>query len=147
MDRVFTIGFTQKSAKNFFDLLVGAGVRRVIDVRLNNSSQLSGFAKKDDLGFFLTKVADIEYCEAKDLAPSKLILSGYQKGELSWEQYEQQYVSEISRRGVERLIDASLFEGGCLLCSEHKPHRCHRRLAVEYLNSCWDQSLEIKHLY
>lgn len=89
----------------------------------------------------------IGYQELKDLAPSKAILSAYQKKELSWSQYEDLYREEIARRSVERTINESLLDNGCLLCSEHKPHHCHRRVAVDYLNSCWGSNLEIKHLY
>ncbi|MBY0341060.1 MAG: DUF488 domain-containing protein [Rhodocyclaceae bacterium] len=147
MTRILTIGFTQKSAQQFFGLLTTANVKNVFDVRLNNTSQLSGYAKKDDLSFFLSEFMGIGYQELKDLAPSKAILSAYQKKELSWSQYEDLYREEIARRSVERTINESLLDNGCLLCSEHKPHHCHRRVAVDYLNSCWGSNLEIKHLY
>lgn len=147
MTNVMTIGFTQKSAKDFFGLLTQANVQNVLDVRLNNVSQLAGFAKKGDLQFLLKEVAGIGYLEVKDLAPSKSILSQYQKGSMDWARYEQEYISEISRRRVEHLLDKTIFDHGCLLCSEHHPHECHRRLAAEYLNSCWGGTLQIRHLY
>lgn len=143
----FTIGFTGKSAEKFFQLLQRAQVKNLLDVRLNNTSQLSGFAKRDDLKFFLKEIADIDYREVKDLAPSKTILSSYQKGGLTWEKYEDLYLNEISKRSVERIIEPTWFDQSCLLCSEHEPHFCHRRLAVEYLNEKWNACLEIKHLY
>ncbi|MRR49660.1 MAG: DUF488 domain-containing protein [Rhodocyclaceae bacterium] len=142
-----TIGFTQKSAERFFELLMKQGVTHLFDVRLNNSSQLSGFAKRDDLEFFLRRIGNIEYQELKDLAPTKDILSRYQKGSIDWDAYEELYKNEIARRSVERLLTPGMLEGGCLLCSEHKPHHCHRRVAVDYLNECWGQVLEIKHLF
>ena len=143
----FTIGFTGKNAGDFFKLLLDAKVARLLDVRLNNTSQLAGFAKKDDLRYFLRAIGGIDYQEVKELAPSKLILSSYQKGGMPWEKYEDLYLNEISRRSVERLIEPKLFEQACLLCSEHEPHLCHRRLAVEYLNEKWNSQLDIKHLY
>lgn len=145
--QTFTIGFTEKNAQTFFYLLKRAGVKQLLDVRLNNTSQLAGFAKRDDLKFFLKEILDINYREVKDLAPSKAILSSYQKGGLNWEKYEELYLNEISKRSIERLIDPTWFDQGCLLCSEHEPHFCHRRLAVEYLNNKWGSPLEIKHLY
>lgn len=143
----FTIGFTEKNAERFFKLLIGADVKTLLDVRLNNTSQLAGFAKRDDLRFLLKSVANIDYKEIKDLAPSKIILSSYQKGSMPWSKYEDLYLNEISKRSVERLLDPNLFDRSCLLCSEHEPHFCHRRLAVEYLNSKWGSCLNIKHLY
>lgn len=145
--KVLTIGFTKKTAETFFRLIREAGVKTVLDVRQNNVSQLSGFAKKPDLAFFLDAVAGIGYQELRDLAPSQDILSRYQQKLLQWEQYEQEYINEIARRGVERLIDKTQLDHGCLLCSEDKPHHCHRRLAVEYLNSCWGGLLSVRHLF
>lgn len=145
--KTFTIGFTGKSASTFFHLLRNGGVKTLLDVRLNNSSQLAGFAKKEDLKFFLNEIGGIYYREVRDLAPSKIILSNYQKKNIDWKKYEELYLNEISRRAVERLVDKNWFDMGCLLCSEHEPHFCHRRLAVEYLNSQWGCSLDVKHLY
>ena len=144
---VYTIGFTNKSAAKFFSLLRSAGVRTLLDVRLNNVSQLAGFAKRDDLRFFLDELGGIAYREVKDLAPSKLILSAYQKDGMPWEKYEELYLNEIARRSVERLLEPKWFDRGCLLCSEHEPHFCHRRLAADYLNKKWGSNFEIKHLY
>ena len=144
---VFTVGFTNKSASHFFKLLKDADVKTLLDVRLNNTSQLSGFAKREDLRFFLRELIGTNYLELKDLAPSKHILSCYQKGDLDWKTYEKLYINEISKRCVERLLDPDIFDQACLLCSEHEPHFCHRRLAVEYLNTCWDSRFSVKHLY
>lgn len=143
----FTIGFTGKSAEKFFQLLKNAQVKNLLDVRLNNTSQLAGFAKKDDLKYFLKAIADIDYREVRDLAPSKGILSSYQKGGMPWDKYEDLYLNEITKRSVEKLIEPTWFDQSCLLCSEHEPHFCHRRLAVEYLNSKWNSCLIVKHLY
>lgn len=145
--KVATIGFTNKSAQHFFELLKVGGVRTVLDVRLNNVSQLSGFAKKSDLKYFLSKLIDCDYLELRDLAPEKEMLKRYQRKEWSWEVYADAYTELLARRRVERTLDAGIFEHGCLLCSEDTPHFCHRRLAVEYLNSQWDNRLKVTHLY
>lgn len=108
--RILTIGFTRKSAQQFFEFLTRAGARRVVDVRLNNVSQLAGFAKKNDLAYFLNQLCHVDYVHAPELAPTKAML-----------------------------------EDACLLCSEDKPHQCHRRLVAEYLKDHWGD-VEIDHL-
>lgn len=146
MEEIFTIGFAAKQAEEFFNLLINRNVQTVLDVRLNNKSQLSGFAKKDDLKFFLKEIGGIAYIEARDLAPEADILKRYQRKEISWEEYADRYLNLISRRNVERLIEKNQVIESCLLCSEHLPHHCHRRLAAEYLNSQWGNTLKITHL-
>jgi uncharacterized protein (DUF488 family) len=146
MDEIFTIGFTEKRASAFFDLLMRSGTKTVIDVRLNNKSQLSGFAKRDDLEYFLREIGNIGYVEARDLAPDAEMLSSYQKKGLSWDAYSDRYLNLIAKRNVERLLDKNQIFGNCLLCSEHLPHHCHRRLAAEYLNNHWGGNLKITHL-
>jgi uncharacterized protein (DUF488 family) len=144
---VYTIGFTEKSAFEFFNLLKQSSAKRLLDVRLNNTSQLAGFAKRDDLKFFLRELCGIEYIESPDLAPEAGMLKEYRNKEIDWVTYESRYVDLLVRRSVERKLDRSLLEDSCLLCSEHKPHHCHRRVAVEYLSSCWDNPLQVRHLY
>ncbi|MFZ1765179.1 MAG: DUF488 domain-containing protein [Candidatus Nitrotoga sp.] len=146
MEKLFTIGFTEKKASDFFDLLINAGIKSVIDVRLNNKSQLSGFAKRNDLQYFLREIGNIDYVEAKDLAPEPEMLSNYLKKNMSWEEYADRYLNLISKRNVERLVDKNQLAGSCLLCSEHLPHHCHRRLAAEYLNLHLGSALTISHL-
>lgn len=146
METIFTIGFTGKSASNFFRLLHEGNVKAIIDVRLNNRSQLSGFAKKDDLRFFLHEIGSIEYIEASDLAPEADMLKRYQRKEVSWDEYAERYLNLIIKRNVERIINKDQLIGSCLLCSEHLPHQCHRRLAAEYLNTQWGSNLTITHL-
>lgn len=146
MEEIFTIGFTAKRAEDFFNLLTSRNVKAVLDIRLNNKSQLSGFAKKDDLKFFLNEIGQIAYIEATDLAPEADMLKRYQRKEISWEEYADCYLNLIIKRNVERLVDKNQLVGGCLLCSEHLPHHCHRRLAAEYLNSQWGNHLKITHL-
>ncbi len=142
----FTIGFTRKSADRFFGLLKSNQIARVIDVRLNNVSQLSGFAKRDDLKFFLRMLCNADYVHVKELAPTKDILDAYKKKIITWEAYEDKFLNLISQRNIERTINKALLDRGCLLCSEHKPHHCHRRLIVEYLNQHWNSNIEVVHL-
>ncbi|VVD27447.1 DUF488 domain-containing protein [Paraburkholderia dioscoreae] len=144
---VSTIGFTNKTAENFFGLLREAGVRTLLDVRLNNTSQLAGFAKKADLKFFLSELLDASFVELGDLAPEKEMLKQYQDKKLTWDSYANAYTELLAKRRVESNLDIALFDHGCLLCSEDKPHHCHRRLAVEYLNSRWDNILKVSHLF
>ena len=146
MEKIFTIGFTKKRASEFFGLIKNAGIKTVIDVRLNNKSQLSGFAKGDDLKFFLHELGNIAYVEAKDLAPEADMLSSYLKKDMNWEEYADRYLNLIAKRNVERLLDKNEIVGSCLLCSEHLPHHCHRRLAAEYLNTQWGSTITISHL-
>ena len=133
----FTIGFTKKSAKSFFTKLHDAGVVRLVDVRLNNSSQLAGFAKRDDLEFFLKGLYDIEYLHLPELAPTKCILDEYKKNKGDWSVYEREFLELMDKRSIQTSVPRELIEGGCLLCSEHLPEQCHRRLVVEYLARHW----------
>ncbi len=132
---LFTIGFTKKTAEEFFTLISGAGVKRIIDTRLNNVSQLSGFAKRKDLEYFLKEIADIEYIHILDLAPTKDILDNYKKKKGDWKTYETSFLELMKKRQIEKKISSEILDGGCLLCSEAKPHNCHRRLVAEYLNN------------
>ncbi|MCT7984223.1 DUF488 domain-containing protein [Laspinema sp. A4] len=142
---LFTIGFTQKSAETFFTTLKQAGVRRIIDTRLNNVSQLAGFAKKHDLQYFLKTIADIDYLHILDLAPTKDILDEYKKNKGDWSIYEQKFLHLIETRKIEKKVTPQQLDGACLLCSEAKPHHCHRRLIAEYLNGKWGD-VKICHL-
>ncbi len=142
---LFTIGFTQKSAQKFFDSLVEAGVKRVVDVRLNNVSQLAGFAKRSDLEYFLRKIGNIEYVHLLDLAPTQDLLDAYKKKKGDWQTYETKFLDLIKQRKIEEKISPEILQGGCLLCSEPTPHHCHRRLVAEYLQEKWG-NLKICHL-
>jgi uncharacterized protein (DUF488 family) len=142
---LFTIGFTQKSAQKFFDALKQAGVKRVIDTRLNNVSQLAGFAKKTDLEYFLKVIAGIDYVHLLDLAPTQDILDECKKKKGDWDIYEQKFRQLISSRKIERKVSPDMINNACLLCSEAKPHNCHRRLVAEYLKEKWG-NINICHL-
>ena len=147
MPEIFTIGFGQKSLKKFIQLLKKAGVTRVIDVRLNNTSQLSGYAKRDDLQFILELVG-IDYIHEVSLAPDKLLLDDYKKKNIDWSNYEERYVNGLVKKGISNNFINSIQTGkACLLCSEHKPDYCHRRLLAEFIHQHNIETVEIKHLY
>lgn len=143
--KLFTIGFTKKSAETFFTLLQSAGVQRLVDVRLNNVSQLAGFAKKADLAYFTRIICKIDYVHTPALAPTADILDAYKKHKGDWDLYERQFLSLMQSRKIEETTPAELLEGACLLCSEEKPHHCHRRLVAEYLRERWG-NLDIEHI-
>jgi uncharacterized protein (DUF488 family) len=143
--KIFTIGFTKKSAETFFKRLKDAGVRRLIDVRLNNVSQLAGFTKKDDLRFFTKAICNIDYVHLPQLAPTAGILDPYKKAKNGdWQLYERQFLDLMRSRRIET-TPREILDGGCLLCSEEKPHHCHRRLVAEYLKEHW-RDVEIEHI-
>ena len=143
--KLSTIGFTRKPASRFFDLLRQSDARRVVDVRLNNGSQLAGFAKKEDLAFFLGELCGIEYVHLPELAPTKDILDDYKKRKGDWKTYEDRFLALMRQRRIEETVPREIIADGCLLCSEDKPHHCHRRLVAEYLNQHWGD-VEIVHL-
>jgi uncharacterized protein (DUF488 family) len=142
---IYTIGFTKKSAEEFFNILIKNSVRRIIDTRLNNRSQLAGFTKEEDLKYFLKKIANIEYVYMPQWAPTDEILNGYRKKLISWEQYEKKYTDILKGRNILEKLDFSILENACLLCSEDKPEHCHRRLLAEYLVR-HNNSIKIIHL-
>src|SRR5262249_82365 len=139
-----TIGFTKTSAESFFARLSRASVKKIVDVRLNNVSQLAGFAKRDDLRYFAKAICGIGYEHISALAPTQDILDEYKKSKGSWSIYEQKFLGLMASRRIETL-DRQQLDGGCLLCSEDKPHHCHRRLVAEYLQRKWGD-VEIDHL-
>jgi len=143
--KLFTIGYTKKTAEKFFDILKTSGVKRILDIRLNNVSQLAGFAKRDDLRYFLKTICNIDYIHKLELAPNKIILDKYKKNKGNWEIYEKEFIKLMEQRKVEELITGELIDHSCLLCSEDKPDQCHRRLVAEYLNGKLG-NIEIIHL-
>lgn len=144
--KLFTIGFTKKNAEKFFTLLIENRVKRVVDIRLNNTSQLAGFAKAEDLKYFLKAVAGIEYTYLPELAPTQEIMDDVKKNNLSREVFRENYISLITKRHVERMDIRDLLDNSCLLCSEDKPDECHRKLAAEYLKKKWG-NVDIVHLF
>jgi uncharacterized protein (DUF488 family) len=143
---IYSIGFTKKTARQFFEALRNAGIRRLIDVRLNNTSQLAGFAKRDDLEFFLREICRAEYVHEPLLAPTQKMLDAYKKGRGAWEEYEGRFLALMKEREIERNLDRAPFEvPSVLLCSEETAVHCHRRLVLEYLAEKWGE-IKIVHL-
>ena len=143
--RIYTIGFTKKNAEQFFTLLRRPGIVRVVDVRLNNVSQLAGFTKKDDLRFFLREICGVGYLHAPQFAPTQEIMDAFRKGGCPWDAYARRYRDLIAARSIETLFDREMLDGACLLCSEASPDECHRRLAAEYFRETWGD-VAIEHL-
>ena len=144
--KLFTIGFTKKKAERFFGLLRASGAKRIVDVRLNNVSQLAAFAKRDDLRYFLSELCGMGYVHLPELAPTKEILDDYKKRRGDWQTYEIQFLDLMRQRQIAQSVDQDILSDSCLLCSEDRPHRCHRRLVAEYLNDQWG-GVEIIHLH
>jgi uncharacterized protein (DUF488 family) len=137
--KVYTCGFTQKTARQFFETLRTAGIRRLIDVRLKNVSQLAGFSKKDDLAYFLDVICRAEYIHEPLLAPTEELLDFYKKRHGGWTEYQERFLRLMAERRIEERLDRSLFEEKptVLLCSEATPEHCHRRLVLDYLGGKW----------
>jgi uncharacterized protein (DUF488 family) len=143
---IYTIGFTKKSAEEFFEPLRRSGAKHLLDIRLHNTSQLAGFTKRDDLRYFLKQIVNMEYHEVPLLAPEGSFLNEYRETR-DWAKFEQSYLELIQQRHIERHIDPTwLEEGAVLLCSEAKPEHCHRRLAAEYLAHSMAKGTNIEHL-
>lgn len=142
---IYTIGFTKKSAGQFFEILRQSGAKRLVDVRLNNLSQLAGFAKKRNLQYFLEKICGMEYIHLPILAPTHEILDEYKKRKGGWQLYEQRFLELMQERKIEEQVSRDVVADACLLCSEDKPDHCHRRLVTEYLKERWGD-VEIRHL-
>ena len=141
---IFTIGFSQKSAEEFFSLLTKNKVKKLIDIRLNNKSQLAGFANAKHLPYFL-KLHNIEYEYKPELAPSKELLDGYKKKNINWNEYIDIYNKLLVDRNVLKKIFINDFDNAVLLCSEPTADQCHRRLMAEYLKSNFN-NINIRHL-
>lgn len=143
---IATIGFTRSSARHFFERIEQSGLRTLVDVRLNNTSQLAGFAKRDDLEFFLNRLANITYIEEPLLCPAEDDLKAYRSKKIDWKEYVRRYRKKIRADRVEERLDRGLFQRGViLLCSEPEPDHCHRKVAAEYLAEKWG-SVDVIHL-
>ncbi len=145
MIKLYTIGFTKKPAEKFFSLIRDAGVKKIVDTRVNNVSQLAGFAKGSDLKFFAKEIGNISYEHNVDYAPSKELLSRYRNKEMTWLEYETEYLNLLDMRKIAQKTDIEKLHENCLLCSEHTPEQCHRRLLAEYLKHVKGE-IEIIHL-
>lgn len=145
MASIFTIGFTKSSARHFLGRLRAPGVREVVDVRLSNTSHLAGFARADELAWFLETMG-IGYRHAPELAPTEEMLGAYRAKKIGWDDYAARFNTLISERHVERLYPASSLAGACLLCSEAMPHHCHRRLVAEYVTAAAPAAPPVRHL-
>ena len=143
---VTTIGFTKTTAQGFFNRLKEAGVKRLIDVRLHNSSQLAGFAKAEDLPYFLKELCGADYVHEPLLAPTEEIMGAFKKEKGPWDVFQRDFLGLMAERKIEKQLKPEMFRNACLLCSEDTPHQCHRRLVCEYLNGKWDGRLEVRHL-
>ena len=148
--KIYTIGFTQKSAEQFFTLLKQNNVKTLLDVRLNNVSQLAGFAKGRDLKYFLSEILNVKYVHDLSFSPTKEILDSYKKKDITWSEYEDKYRELLSKRNIKNVILNEYkegFDGVCLLCSEVKADKCHRRLAANIIKETLiSEKIEIIHL-
>jgi len=143
---IYTIGFTQKSARQFFDILNANGIKRLIDVRLSNSGQLAGFTKSTDLAYFLDVICGAEYVHEPRLAPTKELLSNYRNGRCTWAEYEVIFNGLMDERQIATTISPTLFDvPAVMLCSEATADQCHRRLVAEYFQRNWE-NVAIRHL-
>ncbi len=145
--KIYTIGYTKKSAAEFFGLLERHGVERVVDVRLKNTSQLAGFTKKDDLEYFLRRLLGIEYCHLDFLAPTAELMKTYRDSGQDWELYVDGFSKLLEERDVLNRLERGFFSEKqcCLLCSEPDAEHCHRRLIAEHLQEAWPD-VEVVHL-
>jgi len=135
---IYTAGFTKQSAEQFFESLKTAEVKHLLDIRLNNTSQLAAFAKRDDLAYFLREIANISYRHEPLLAPTQDLLDAYKKDHGPWNAFAEGFTALLAERHVEETISRETFdEATVLLCSEHSPEHCHRRLVVEYFQARW----------
>lgn len=147
MTTIYTIGFTKKPAEEFFTLLRDAGVRHLIDIRLNNTGQLAGFAKQRDLAFFARELAGADYLHLPELAPTQNLLDDFKKRHGLWEEYKAGFARLMDERAAYARFDRRLLEeGACLLCSEATPEHCHRGLVAEGLRAMSRNGLGIEHL-
>lgn len=146
MITLYTIGFTKKSAEHFFELLKSNDVKRLVDVRINNTSQLAGFAKGKDLAYFVKQICGISYDHITDFAPTKELLDQWHDKHVTWQEYEKIYRSLLTQRKIANIYSLDEFDGACFLCSEETPELCHRRLLVEYMSELYPEEITIKHL-
>lgn len=142
---IYTIGFTKSSAEHFFSRLIKSNIEVVLDVRINNTSQLAGFSKYPDIEYFLKSIANIQYMNDINFAPTESILKDYKNKDISWDDYEKRFAVLMDERNIEEYIkknyDIALKKNVCLLCSEDKANKCHRRLIAEYFNKAFGNNI------
>lgn len=145
---LYTIGFTQKTAEHFFGLIKTNHIELLVDIRLNNKSQLAGFSKGEDLRFFLNEICNCKYEHCVEYAPTKDILDRYKKGKIDWSQYVSEYIPLMgSRKAPEKFLSKfSNIKNICLLCSEPTPERCHRRLLAEMIEKAAPNDISVIHI-
>jgi uncharacterized protein (DUF488 family) len=143
--RLYTIGFTKKSAETFFSALRDSGATRVVDVRIRNVSQLAGFAKRTDLPYFLREICAMDYVHLPILAPTIELRDAILRRTIDWSRYEEEFLQLMRERQVETVVPREVIANACLLCTEDLPHRCHRRLVAQYLDAQWG-GVEVVHL-
>jgi uncharacterized protein (DUF488 family) len=142
---LFTIGFTKKNAKEFFGLIKKNGINLLVDVRLNNQSQLAGFTKRNDLMYFLETICSCSYIHKLLWAPNEQILKDYKKKIITWADYDKKYISLLDSRNIAQDFNPEIYNNSCLLCSEPEPSQCHRRLLAEFFQKK-NPNIVIKHL-
>ena len=144
---IYTMGFAQKNAETFFELIKKNEIELLIDIRLNNKSQLAGFTKGPDLKYFLKRICNCEYDHCIEFAPTKEILDAYKKNQISWQQYVDQFIPLMERRNAVEIFNKKYknFNSVCFLCSEPTPEKCHRRLLSDIICK-HDTNINIKHI-
>ena len=144
---IYTLGFTQKNAETFFRLIKENQIEILLDIRLNNKSQLAGFTKGEDLKYFLKEICNCKYVHEEQFAPTKEILDDYKKKKNTWEQYVERYIPLMKSRGAvgNFMKHYSSYERVCLLCSEPTPEQCHRRLFAEMIQKVHPE-IQIRHI-
>jgi uncharacterized protein YeaO (DUF488 family) len=131
--KLYTIGFTGKSAEQFFSLLKESKASRLIDIRINRTSQLAGFAKEQDLKFLVPELTNMDYVVREELAPTKDLLASYRKKEIAWDEFAENYQHLLKNRLVHNAFSLEDFSNSILLCSEKEPEKCHRTLLANAL--------------
>lgn len=140
---IFTIGFTKKNAENFFGLIKNNNIKLLVDIRLNNQSQLAGFTKKNDLIYFLKTICECSYVHKPLWAPNEQILNDYKKKAITWSDYEKKYISLLEARNSMRDFNPEAYNNSCLLCSEPESKQCHRRLLAEFFQKTFPRTTVI----
>jgi len=132
-NRLFTIGFAHKSARQFFDLLAKHHIKKIVDIRLSNNNQLAGYTKKEDLRHFLKEIANIEYVYMPELAPTEELMKAKREKTISMNDFEKKFLKLLKKREIEKIVKEEDLNMSCLLCSEASAGECHRSVVTKYL--------------